>query len=155
MPRAQNSQGFINAAILLELEDSKSKGKVINSRLCFGGVAANYCRATEIEEILKGQCYYSRDIISKIFNKFPSTLEPETKNADASPEYRIILTCSLLYKMFLKIAPVEIVRPSYRSGGEVLKRELSSGTQKFVTNRKNYPMNEPVEKLEGKALHYL
>lgn len=147
MPRAQNAHAYVNAGFLLERE-SKS-GKVIASRICFGGIRPDFLRATSIEEILRGQCFYDKNVVEKIFSELSSGLKPNEVLPNASPEYRRRLACGLMLKFLLDSAPRDMVRAEYRSGGSMLKRELSSGLQSFETKKNMYPVTQPVEKLEG------
>lgn len=147
MPRAQNAHAYVNAAFLLSV-DSKTQ-QIKNCRICFGGISTNFVHAWSIEELMKGQVYYDKILLEKIFSQLPKSLKPNITLREASPEYRRILACGLLYKCLLEIAPSDKVKSEYKSGGTLLMRELSSGTQTFVTNKKNYPVTQPVQKLEG------
>lgn len=150
MPRAQNAHAFVNAAFLLEVEPST--GIVNSSRICFGGISADFVHATAIEDTLKGQCYYEKSVVEKIFTELPAALQPNAVLPDPSPEYRRKLACGLMLKFLLEVAPSDKVKPEYRSGGPILKRELSSGIQNFDTQKKFYPITQAVEKIEGNSL---
>lgn len=41
------------------------------------------------------------------------------------------------------------INPKFRSGGYSLERELSSGSQNYDTDRDNWPISQPVTKLEA------
>lgn len=151
MPRAQNARGFVNAAFLLELEEPRSLGKVVSSRLCFGGISPEFVRATAVEEVLRGQCYYSRETVGQVFRTFQKAIVPTESLLNCSVEYRRMLACSLFYKLLLEISPPDVVEESYRSGGAKLHRELSSGKHSFETNESLHPINQPVEKIEGRS----
>ena len=43
----------------------------------------------------------------------------------------------------------ETVQPFLRSGGNLLKRELSSGQQNYDTDRNIWPDNQPLPKIDG------
>uniref|UniRef100_A0A0A1WXK0 Aldehyde oxidase 2 n=1 Tax=Zeugodacus cucurbitae TaxID=28588 RepID=A0A0A1WXK0_ZEUCU len=145
MPRAQNSHAYVNAAFLLHMLE----GKVIFARICFGGIRPDFVHANEIESALVGQNLFENDTISNIFQNLISHLQPNAILPDASPEYRSSLAAGLLYKSFLKIAPEDKVKDAYKSGGDLLLRPLSSGTQSFETIEKYYPVTEAVQKLEA------
>lgn len=150
MPRAQNAHAIVNAAFLLELDTAT--GIVRNARICFGGINPDFVHATAIEDILKDQSFYEKAVVEKIFTKLPAILEPSDVLPDPSPEYRRMLACGLMLKFLLVSAPADKVKPEYRSGGPILRRELSSGSQVFSTKKTNYPVTQPVEKLEGRVL---
>ena len=56
-----------------------------------------------------------------------------------------LFNCS---KFVLSIKP-ETVQPFLRSGGNLLKRELSSGQQNYDTDRNIWPDNQPLPKIDG------
>lgn len=82
-------------------------------------------------------------------NALKSELTPDWVLPDASPEYRKNLAMALFYKFFLNIAPDTRALSKYKSGGEILKRELSSGTQVFDTYKKNWPLTKNIPKIEA------
>ena len=147
MPRAQNAHAFVNAGILLDVDHTT--GKVKDARICFGGIDPDFVHASAIEELLKGQIYYEKAVVQKIFTELPNVLHPNEVLPDPSPDYRRKLACGLLLKCLLDVAPAEKVKPEYKSGGPILKRDLSSGSQTFESQKKNYPLTQPVNKIEG------
>lgn len=151
MPRAQNAHAYVNAAFLMDID--MPTGKVNSARICFGGINPEFVHATNVEEILKDQCFYDKDVLTKLFTVLPKTLEPNSVLPDASPDYRRNLACGLMYKCILDMSPAEKIKPEYKSGAGILKRDLSSGSQKFETDKKYYPISQPVEKIEG--MNYL
>ncbi|XP_061392391.1 uncharacterized protein LOC133327874 [Musca vetustissima] len=148
MPRAQNAHAYVNAAFLLELEPNRTN-KIVNSRICFGGISPNFVHASTIEGILRGQCFYDKTVVQQIFSEMPTTIQPNEVLTEASPKYRRKLASGILLKFLLETAPAERVKPEFRSGGAMLRRELSSGVQIFDTNKKFYPVTKAVKKIEG------
>lgn len=146
MPRAQNAHAYVNAAFLLELDTDSN---VKNARICFGGIRPDFVHAKPIEDLIMGHNPFDNGMVEQIFTKLSTLLQPDEVLPDASPAYRLNLACGLLYKFLLKHAPAEAVGDAFRSGGQLLQRELSSGTQVFTTQKKMYPVTEPVHKLEG------
>jgi hypothetical protein len=55
----------------------------------------------------------------------------------------------LFYKFVLNIAPKDSISEKYQSGGQNLKRGLSSGTQTFDTYEKNWPLTKNIPKIEA------
>lgn len=80
-------------------------------------------------------------------------LNPDWVLPDASPEYRKNLAVSLFYKFVLNIASQENValESSFKSGGTVLNRPVSTASQRFDTIKENYPLTKNVPKIEGLA----
>lgn len=147
MPRAQNASAFLNAAFLLNLDTTT--GVVTNARLCFGGIRPDFLHAKAIEQILLQQRFYDKTVVAKIFSKLPKILQPNEVRPGTSPEYRRILGGGIMLKFLLESAPDNMVKPEYRSGGSILKRNISSGVQIFDTQPKNYPVTQAVQKVES------
>ena len=55
------------------------------------------------------------------------------------------------FPKFVLSAAGDRAAPKLRSGGVGLKREVSRGQQTYSTDPAEYPIGEPVQKLEGKA----
>ncbi|XP_034131067.1 xanthine dehydrogenase [Drosophila guanche] len=146
MPRAQNAHAYVNAAFLLELD---SGSKVKSARICFGGIRPDFVHATAIEQLMVGHSPYESGLIEQTFDTLPSQFNPDEVLPDASPAYRSKLACGLLYKFLLKHAPDADVGEKFKSGGQLLQRQLSSGLQLFQTQKQNYPVTQAVQKLEG------
>jgi len=145
MPRAQNAHAYVNGSFLVEV-DSQTKN-VASSRICFGGIHPEFVHAKSVEEFVKGKNLFDKNLLSQIFTHLGKEMHPDAVLPDASPEYRKLLACGLFYKFILKNSPE--VKPEYLTGAEELKRPVSSGMQTFDTQVKNYPVTQPVEKLEA------
>ena len=93
-------------------------------------------------------------MISTVFEKALKHLEdevhPDADPVEASVEYRNHLCKALFYKFVLSAAG-DRASPKLRSGGADLKREVSRGQQTYSTDPTEYPIGEPVQKLEGKV----
>nr|XP_016926109.2 indole-3-acetaldehyde oxidase-like [Drosophila suzukii] len=148
LPRAQNVHAYVNTGFLIEYENIQRR-IVQSARICFGNISPDFVHAEKLENLLSGKDLYDPTTVAQIFQQLPTILQPEERPPEASPEYRRILACSLLYKFLLATAPKERVQERYRTGGLLLERPLSSGSQSFETIKKNYPVTQPVQKLEG------
>ncbi|XP_037946122.1 indole-3-acetaldehyde oxidase-like [Teleopsis dalmanni] len=147
MPRAQNAHAYVNAGFLFEMD--KKSGQVNSARICFGGIRPDFIHATAVENMLQNQKLFDQQTVAQIFKRLSEVLEPNAVLPDASPDYRKKLACGLFYKFLLNVAPKELVKEAYKSGGQLLVRPISSGSQKYDTNEKFYPVSQPVEKLEA------
>lgn len=145
MPRAQNAHAYVNGAFLVDL-DPKTKN-IASSRICFGGISPGFVHAKSVENYLVGKNLFNKAQLPQLFTSLEKELQPDAVLPDPSPEYRKLLACGLLYKFILKHSPE--VKPEFKSGGEELKRAVSSGQQTFDTQVKNYPVTQPVEKVEA------
>ncbi|ALC47093.1 CG18516 [Drosophila busckii] len=146
MPRAQNAHAYVNGAFLLELD---GVGKVTNARICFGGIRPDFVHAKKIEQLLLERTPYDNAMLEQLFDKLSTLLQPDEVLPDASAAFRRNLACGLFYKFLLKHAPESEVSEQFRSGGQLLQRPLSSGMQVYQTQKQNYPVTEPVQKVEG------
>ncbi|XP_049839222.1 uncharacterized protein LOC126284382 [Schistocerca gregaria] len=148
MPRAQNSHAYVNAGFLFKL-DVNDVGKVIcKPRIVFGGIHCDLIHATELEQYLEGENIYESSTLQQALRILDSEIQPEKMPPEASPEYRKGLAVALFYKFVLSISP-ESLKPNLRSGGEMLKRPLSSGKQVYDTKKQLWPLGKPVSKLEA------
>uniref|UniRef100_A0A240PL19 FAD-binding PCMH-type domain-containing protein n=1 Tax=Anopheles epiroticus TaxID=199890 RepID=A0A240PL19_9DIPT len=147
MPRAQNAHAYVNGAFLLKLEGSN----IVSSNICFGGIDPKFTHALKTEEFLKGKNLLTNETIQGALKTLASELSPDWVLPDASPEYRKNLALSLFYKFALNIAPElkASVKNEYKSGGTVLERPVSSGTQSFDTIKENWPLTKNIPKIEG------
>ncbi|XP_058053764.1 xanthine dehydrogenase/oxidase-like [Anopheles bellator] len=144
MPRAQNAHAYVNGAFLIKTEGSK----IVSSNVCFGGITPEFTHAKKTESFLRGKNLLSNDNVQGALKILSDELNPDWVLPDAAPEYRKNLALSLFYKFVLSIAPASIKR-EFKSGGSVLERPLSSGTQKFDTIKENWPLNQDIPKIEG------
>ena len=51
----------------------------------------------------------------------------------------------------LFLAPDHLLSPRHLSGGPVLQRPISKGTQDYESNKSLYPLTKPIPKLEALA----
>lgn len=145
MPRAQNAHAFVNAGFLVRLVQNK----VVSSRICFGGINPKFIHATATENFLVNKELFTNETLKEAFNILNNEIIPDWILPDASPEYRKNLALSLFYKFILNSCPKDKIKPEHLSGGEILKRPLSSGIQTYNTYEKEWPLTKPVHKYEG------
>jgi xanthine dehydrogenase/oxidase len=147
MPRAQNAHAYVNAGFLLELNEQKTA--IVSSRICFGGIDSNFVHAEKTEAALVGKDPFDNATIQAAANILKEEIKPDWVLPDVSPEYRENLAISLFYKFILNIVPDTKSSSKFKSGGKVLERELSSGTQMFDTYEKNWPLTKNIPKIEA------
>ncbi|CAG5043546.1 unnamed protein product [Parnassius apollo] len=144
MPRAQNAHAIVNAGFLLHLNSSK---KVTSSCIVFGNIGPDFIRAKETEKLLLGQDLYSDKTLQQALATLNKEIVPVDMPPEPSPYCRKMIALGLFYKAILSQCPS--VNPRYKSGGSILERLLSSGTQTFDTDKSLWPLNQPVPKLEA------
>lgn len=147
MPRSQNAHAYINGGFLIELDDQRTS--VISARLCFGGINPTFIHALNTEAALIGKNPFSNATLQCALNALKEELIPDWVLPDASPEFRKNLAMALFYKNMLNIMPETKASSRYRSGGKVLEREISSGTQVFDSYEKNWPLTKNIPKIEA------
>lgn len=145
MPRAQNSHAYVNAGFLIEFKNSI----VHTARLCFGGIAPEFVHAVATEKYLVGKKLYDNETLQTALHCLTNEMNPDWVLPDASPEYRKNLAAALFYKFVLNTCPSKQISEKYKSGGTILERAISSGTQSFDTFKDLYPLTQQVPKYEG------
>ncbi|CAH1637003.1 unnamed protein product [Spodoptera littoralis] len=68
---------------------------------------------------------------------------------EPSPECRKKLALGLFYKFILNIAPAGRANSRFSTGGSLFKRAVSRGKEDYQTDKSLFPLNQPVNKLEG------
>lgn len=147
MPRAQNAHAYVNAGFLVEFDESKSK--IVSAKICFGGINPETVHAVNTEKYLLGKDLYTNESLQETFKILQEELTPDWVLPDASPEYRRNLAFALFYKFVLSTAPSDKTNSKFLSGGQILTREVSSGTQTFDTYKKNWPLTKNIPKIEA------
>ncbi|XP_055686789.1 uncharacterized protein LOC129792085 isoform X2 [Lutzomyia longipalpis] len=146
-PRAQNAHAYVNAGFLFEF--SSARDKIQSARICYGGINPKFVRASAAEKLLVGSDPFTNDTLKKVIDSLKDELKCDAVMPDAAPEFRQKLAIGLFYKAILGMAPEGKVRKEFKSGGSVIDRPLSSGKQTFDTYKGNWPLTQPVEKLEA------
>ncbi|KAL6263815.1 hypothetical protein P5V15_003898 [Pogonomyrmex californicus] len=146
MPRAQNAHAHINAGFLFKLDGG---GKVLEKpNIIFGGINEHFLHAKNTEQLLVGKSILDKQVLKTALETLHNELQPDHVLPDYSPEFRKTLAEGLFYKFVLSIKP-DNINSKLRSGGSILKRGLSSGTQDYDTDKNVWPVNKPVMKLEA------
>lgn len=145
MPRAQNAHAYVNAGFLIKFED----GLVSSARICFGGISPEFVHANKTEKLLIGKNLYENETLQEALQCLISELNPDWVLPDACPEYRKNLAAALFYKFVLNTCPLDKIRAEFISGGTILDRAISSGTQSYDSFEDRYPLTETVPKYEG------
>ncbi|XP_049875014.1 uncharacterized protein LOC126373077 isoform X1 [Pectinophora gossypiella] len=144
MPRSQNAHAIVNAGFMFKID---SANKVVEANIVFGAISPTFIRARQTEDVLKGQNLYSEGTLQTTLTKLKNELIPVDVPPEPSPACRKTLAVGLLYKAILSFCTS--VNPRYKSGGTLLERGVSHGTQTFDTDKKLWPLNQPIPKLEA------
>lgn len=148
MPRAQNAHAFVNAGFRIAfINDDKSEIK--SATICFGGISPTFIHADKTEKYLIGKNLFTNVTLQEALKQLEDELKPDWILPDASPEFRSNLAISLFYKFVLGSSPENIIKSQFITGGSILERPLSSGTQSFETFEKKWPLTKNIPKLEA------
>nr|CAD7430764.1 unnamed protein product [Timema monikensis] len=104
--------------------------------------------ASKSENYLKGKSVFSQGTLTGVMNLLEQELKPDYILPDMSPEYRKGLAEALYYKFLLQLSGSRVTS-KYQSGGELLTRPPSSGIQQFQTDSSQWPLNQPIPKIEA------
>jgi xanthine dehydrogenase/oxidase len=148
LPRAQNAHAIVNATFLVQFNET---GQVVSARICFGGINPHFVHALKTEQFLVGKDLYSNGTLTGALNVLHTEVNPDWILPDLSPDYRKNLAMALFYKFILSTAPAAKANSRFKSGGEILARELSSGRQTFDTIKKNWPLTKNIPKIEAEV----
>lgn len=99
------------------------------------GIDPKFVHASDTEAFLRRKKLYTNDTLLVAIKVLQNEIIPDETLSDASPAYRKLLAVSLFYKFVLNTSAEQNVKPEYRSGANILKRPLSSGTQTFETKK--------------------
>ncbi|XP_055605925.1 aldehyde oxidase 3-like [Uranotaenia lowii] len=150
-PIAQNAKALVSAAFLVKLDQQSFH--VEQARLCFGGIHPSFTHAAIAERTIIGKCLFKNDNLKMILKALEMDLEPDLVLPDPSPEFRKQAALGLFYRFVLNIAPknTKLVKSQYLSGSVPIDRPLSTGSQSYSTNPRNWPLTKYVPKLEALA----
>ncbi|KAJ8719393.1 hypothetical protein PYW08_011568 [Mythimna loreyi] len=144
MPRAQNSHAIVNAGFHFKLDSAKA---VKCARIVYGNINPTFTRALQTEGLLGGQNLFSNETLLKALKKLEEEVVPVELPPEPSASCRKTMALGLFYKAVLSLYPD--ANPRYKSGGSVLERPVSRGTQIYETDKTLWPLNKPVQKLEA------
>ncbi|XP_034939273.1 xanthine dehydrogenase 1-like [Chelonus insularis] len=146
MPRAQNAHAHVNAGFLFKLD---SNGMVLEKpNIIFGGIRSDFLHASATEDYLNGKSLFDKSVFKQALNTLDSELKPDRTLPDYSPEFRKTLAEGLLYKFVLGQMG-DSANEKLRSGGHLLKRDLSSAKHDYDTDKNLWPVNKPLPKIES------
>ncbi|XP_068630719.1 uncharacterized protein [Battus philenor] len=145
MPRNQNALAIVNAGFLLKL----NKNLISEASIVYGNISADFIHATRTEKYLTGKNVFDNAVLQGALGVLSSEIVPDRRPPEPSPECRKKLALGIFYKFVLNISPASMPSNRFRSGGEMYERPLSSGKQDYQTDPSLYPINQPLQKLEG------
>ncbi|KAJ8719485.1 hypothetical protein PYW08_011660 [Mythimna loreyi] len=146
MPRNQNALAIVNAAFLIKLS---KKNVIEHASIVYGNISPDFIHATKTEQYLLEKNIFTDETLQGALKLLKCELRPEDLPGEPSIQCRKKLALGLFYKFILNIAPAGRAQQRYSCGAELFNRPLSSGKEDYQTDSALYPLNQPVEKLEG------
>ncbi|XP_044731678.1 xanthine dehydrogenase-like [Chrysoperla carnea] len=147
MPRAQNALAIVNAGFLMKMKSDMVT--VSSATIVYGNINKDFVHATNTEQFLVGKNLFDNSVLQQAIQTLESELHCDEHPPDPPPKARQELAIALFYKFVLSKAPKDLVDPRYLSGKYEIERPVSSGQQKYTTDKSEYPLTEPVPKLEA------
>ncbi|XP_063399739.1 xanthine dehydrogenase/oxidase-like [Mytilus trossulus] len=148
--RAENSHSFVNAGIRMKID--KSNKFVVKEKPCivFSGISKDFVHAVQTENYLQGKELNDVKVIQGALTTLASELDPDPNidSVEPSAGYRKNVAVGFLYSYFLEVLG-DTVGSKFRSGALPLQRPLSSGQQSYDTKPMEWPLTEPLIKLEA------
>lgn len=119
--------------------------------MVFGGINETFIHAFVTEDFLVGKSLNDQNVLSQAFSLMSSEIQPNTDPVMASSDYRRSLALSLFYKFILYVNQNKISPRNQSALTSVIdSRPLSTGTQSYPTQPSNYPLTQPIPKLNSK-----
>ncbi|XP_049875013.1 xanthine dehydrogenase-like [Pectinophora gossypiella] len=148
MPRAQNAHAIVNAGFLYKLD---SNGRVLESRIAYGGLSPVVVRAAATETYLIGRDLFTNETLQLAIGILESELHVLENPPEPSALYRRRIAVNLFYKGLLYLYPEYKLPLCFRSGAIKIRetRPVSEARQIFDTNPSLWPLNQPIPKVEA------
>lgn len=139
---------MVNAAFLCRKD---LNGHISKANIVFGNINSTFIHASATERFLESKSFQKSAEMLSAISCLHNELIVEHRPPEPNPEYRRNLACGLLYKFLLSLLPKEFVNTKYLCGTTKLyeQRQESRGSQDFPTNKTNFPLTQPVMKLEA------
>ncbi|CAH1786918.1 unnamed protein product [Owenia fusiformis] len=149
MPRATNAHAYVNAGFNFKLDASQNYKVTDTPSIVYGGISSTFVHATKTEAYLNGKELGDASVLKGAIQMLMSEVIPDADPVLSSVAYRKNLAIGLFYKYVLS-ACTSKASASYKTGGDIIQRPLSSGRQSYDTDQTEYPVSQAIPKLSGK-----
>ncbi|XP_069995409.1 xanthine dehydrogenase/oxidase isoform X1 [Penaeus vannamei] len=149
MGRWTNTHAFVNAAMAFRVDKANAHTLVEKPLIAFGGINPTFVRASATEAALEGKSLEDEGVLQAAMQALAAEIKPDNLPQDPSPEYRLSVAQTLLYKMVLGILG-NAASSTVTSGATDLERPESSGQQEYDQNTETWPLGQPIPKLEAR-----
>ncbi|XP_055352624.1 uncharacterized protein LOC129598650 [Paramacrobiotus metropolitanus] len=152
MPRYQNAHALVNTGFRAKIDKGQAGQFTIAEKpiLAFGNISPAFTRADKTESWLVGKNLGDAGILQQALTSLSQEIQPEDVPGESSPAFRRSLALSLFYKFALE-ATGNTAAERYRSAVGYLLRPVSRGLQTYPTKKENWPLTQPIPKIESLA----
>ncbi|XP_045518198.1 xanthine dehydrogenase/oxidase-like [Pieris brassicae] len=147
MSRSQNAHAIVNAGFMFQLH--RNSQILEKATIVYGGISHTFIHASKTEQALVAKDLFTNETLELALKSLSEEVNPEIIEPEPSVGYRKMLAVSLFYKAILSLCPQDKMNPVYKSGGDVIKREVSKGSQYYDSDQSVWPLNKPVPKIEA------
>ncbi|XP_054283338.1 xanthine dehydrogenase-like [Macrosteles quadrilineatus] len=146
--RAQNDHAIVNAGFCFSFDKANIFKVLTKPRIVYGGIAPDFVHASATESLLEGKRLLNTKTLQQALSSLHEEIQPTRTLPEATSEYRQGLALALFYRYVLSLNPLA-VNPRFRSGAEDIARPLSRGIQEYYSTPAEYPLTEPIPKIES------
>lgn len=147
-PRTTTALADVTAGFRLRVDTAAAHTVLDTPVIVYGGISPTFVRATATEATLAGKSLEDEAVLQEALAALASEVVPDSQPAGTTPEYKVSLTQTLLYRTVLGILG-DAASSAVLSGGSDLQRPVSSAQQIFPPNADTWPVGEPVPKIEA------
>ncbi|XP_067932219.1 xanthine dehydrogenase-like [Watersipora subatra] len=143
----RNAHSLLSLAFFVKYDDSK----VVSEKpsLVYAGVSDKFIHAADVENLLLNKNLFDNATLQECMTALEK-VDCQDDPQFSSVEFRKSALKSVFYKAVLSIGGSHC-SPEVMSGGELLARpDISTGHQEFPTDPSQYPMTQPVPKLDAR-----
>uniref|UniRef100_T1JJD0 FAD-binding PCMH-type domain-containing protein n=1 Tax=Strigamia maritima TaxID=126957 RepID=T1JJD0_STRMM len=151
MPRAQSAHAYVSGAFLAEVDERDNCKVLTKPSIVFGGLSLKFIRAKKTEQYLVGQKLADVKVFQAAVNQLSQEIVTEDNLHMVSSVYRKQLALNLFYKYVLSVIPKHKINPRYWNASGFIERPMSSGKQTYDTIKSEWPLNQPISKIEAKS----
>ncbi|KJE95964.1 XDH protein [Capsaspora owczarzaki ATCC 30864] len=148
MPRHQNAHAYVNAGFYGQIDVNNNLVFTTAPRLVFGGIGPKAIRASNTEAYLAGKSLRTGGVFATSLSILANELVPDAPPAFPTPAYRKSAALGLYYKYVLYILR-SLISPRNMSAAIPYVRPVSSSVETYDSSPAEYPVSQPIQKLEA------
>ncbi|XP_022343245.2 uncharacterized protein LOC111136587 [Crassostrea virginica] len=147
--RNQSAHSDVNAGMNFDIDVEKNYLVKSKPTIVFAGISKTFVHAAKTEEYLVGKALGDQDTVKGALSVLSQEVVPDDSDpAMTSASFRKTVAMGLFYRMVLDVLGNKAASV-FRSGSTPLLRPLSSGRQTYDTKPLEWPLTEPMTKVEA------